>query len=150
MKYSEARYGRIFILRLEDRDVMHEEIERFAREKSISAAALLIVGGADQGSRLVVGPEEGRASPVVPLEHLLENVHELAGVGTIFPDDRGNPVLHLHAACGRKESSITGCVRRGVKVWQIMEAILLELTDASAVRTMDAATGFKLLTLPAP
>lgn len=147
MKYVEARYGRIFILRLEDGDVIHEEIERFAREKSVRAAALFIVGGADQGSRLVVGPEEGRANPVVPLERVLGNVHEVAGVGTIFPDDEGNPVLHMHAACGREAATVTGCVRSGVKVWQVMEAVLFELMDANAVRTLDLATGFKLLTL---
>lgn len=30
MKYSEARPGRIFVLRLEDGEIVHEVIERFA------------------------------------------------------------------------------------------------------------------------
>lgn len=30
MKYSEAKQGRIFVIRLEDGDVIHEEIEKFA------------------------------------------------------------------------------------------------------------------------
>ena len=59
MKYSEAKQGRIFIVRLEDGDIVHEEIEQFAREQSIKAAALIIIGGADKDSKLVVGPEAG-------------------------------------------------------------------------------------------
>ena len=32
MKYAEARAGRIFVIRLEDGDIVHEAIEKFARE----------------------------------------------------------------------------------------------------------------------
>jgi len=145
MKYSEAKHGRIFVIRLEDGDIVHDEIERFAREKSIGAAALIIVGGADQKSKVVVGPERGRATPVVPMEHVLDEVHEIAGVGTLFPDDAGNPVLHMHMACGRKSSTITGCIREGVRVWHVMEVIVFELADTTGVRTHNSKTGFKLL-----
>jgi len=60
MKYSEEKPGRVFVIRLEDGDILHEKIEAFAKEKSIKAAGLIIVGGADTGSKLVVGPLEGR------------------------------------------------------------------------------------------
>ena len=145
MKYSEAKQGRIFVIRLEDGDIVHDEIERFAREKSIRAAGLIIVGGADQESKFVVGPEQGRATPVVPMEHVLDEVHEIAGVGTLFPDDEGNPVLHMHMACGRKSFTVTGCIREGVRVWHVMEVILFELADTTGLRTHDSETGFKLL-----
>ena len=52
--------------------------------------------------------------------HILDGVHEIAGVGTIFPDKDHKPVLHMHIAGGREESTITGCVRRGVRVWHII------------------------------
>ncbi len=145
MKYSEAKRGRTFIVRLEDGDIVHEEIEAFARDKAIQAAALIIVGGADEGSKLVVGPEHGRSETIIPMEHTLDTVHEIAGTGTIFPDKRGNPVLHMHMACGRNVSSVTGCVRRGVKVWHVMEVILFELLDTTAVRAFEPITGFELL-----
>ena len=145
MKYSQAKPGRIFVIRLEDGDIVHEAIESFAREHAIGAAALVILGGADKGSRLVVGPEDGRATPVIPMGLMLENVHEAAGVGTLFPDNEGNPVLHLHMACGRNGDTVTGCVRTGVKVWHVMEAVLFELKDSTGVRRPDEATGFKLL-----
>lgn len=145
MKYSQAKQGRIFIIRLEDGDIIHDEIEKFAREKSINAGALIILGGADESSKLVVGPQYGRKEPIVPMEHILNNVYEIAGSGTIFPDEKGNPTLHMHIACGRKSSTVTGCVRKGVKAWHVLEIILFELVDTTAVRVLDPVTGFELL-----
>lgn len=145
MKYSEARPGRVFVIRLEDGDVVHESIEKFARETGVRAAALVILGGADTGSRLVVGPEDGRVSPVVPMVRELADVHEVAGTGTLFPDEDGAPLLHMHMACGREGETRTGCVREGVRVWQVMEAIVFEIADTSAARVMDPSVGLKLL-----
>jgi len=145
MRYSTARMGRIFVIRLEDGEVLHETIERFAKEQGIRAAALIIVGGADEGSTLVVGPEKGRAFPVNPLTQVLAGVHEIAGTGTLFPDEEGKPVLHMHIASGREETTVTGCVRTGVKIWHIGEVIMFELTDTPAVRKIDPKLGFKLL-----
>jgi predicted DNA-binding protein with PD1-like motif len=145
MRYSEAKMGRIFVLRLEDGDILHESVEAFAAEHGINAAALIALGGADAGSKLVVGPEEGRSGTIVPMERILDNVREATGVGTLFPDAQGKPVLHMHIACGREGETVTGCVRRGVKVWHVLEVILWELTDTSGRRLLDEATGFELL-----
>lgn len=146
MKYSQARQGRIFVIRLEDGDIVHEEIERLALEERVGAGFLVILGGADKGSALVVGPEKSRGvSPVTPMNHILDDAHEVAGTGTIFPDDTGRPVLHMHMACGRGTDTVTGCIRGGVRVWQVMEAVLVELLDTKASRALDPATGFKLL-----
>ncbi len=145
MKYSEAKQGRIFIIRLEDGEILHETIERFAVEQGIKAAYMIVLGGADRQSRLVVGPEDGRAIPVNPMIHVLDDVHEIVGTGTLFPDEEGNPVLHMHVAGGRKDSTITGCVRTGVKTWQVAEMVLIELVDTTAIRKLDPALGFKLL-----
>jgi len=145
MQYSTARMGRIFVIRLEDGEVLHETIERFAKEQGIRAAALIMVGGADEGSTLVVGPEKGRAVPVNPLTQVLAGVHEIVGTGTLFPDEEGKPVLHMHIASGREKTTVTGCVRTGVKIWHIGEVIMFELTDTPAVRKIDPNLGFKLL-----
>ena len=145
MKYSEAKQGRIFVLRLEDGELLHSTVEDFARVHAVQAAALIVLGGADKGSRLVVGPEQGRSTPVVPMEQVLGDVGEIAGVGTIFPDAHGQPVLHMHIGCGRGDEAVVGCVRRGVKTWHVMELVLWELLDTSSRRLPDAATGFELL-----
>jgi predicted DNA-binding protein with PD1-like motif len=145
MKYTTATPGRIFIIRLEDGEILHEAVESFAQEQGIQAAACIVLGGADAGSRLVVGPEVSRAAPVTPMEHILAGTSEATGVGTIFLGGDGKPVLHMHIACGREGSTVTGCVRRGVKVWHVMEIILWELTGNDSKRVMDKTTGFELL-----
>jgi len=145
MKYSEARLGRVFVVRLEDGDVIHEQVEALAEKENIRAAAVVCVGGADEGSRLVVGPEQGRSLPVHPMQLVLDHVYEITGAGTIFPDAQGKPVLHLHVACGRRQHACVGCVRNGVKVWHVLEVIIFELTGTTASRIKDPLTGFELL-----
>lgn len=145
MKYSEAKLGRAFVIRLEDGDVLHTCIEQLAKGKGIQAGACIAVGGADVGSELVVGPKEGRAETIHPMVQVLNKVHEVSGTGTLFPDKNGEPVLHMHMACGRENQTITGCVRRGVKVWHVLEVILFELTETEAKRLPDELTGFELL-----
>ena len=67
MKYSQAEYGRVFIIRLEDGDILHEAIESFGIEHGVHSAALIVVGGAADKSKLVVGPEDAEARPVNPI-----------------------------------------------------------------------------------
>jgi predicted DNA-binding protein with PD1-like motif len=145
MEYSEAREGRVFILRLEHGEIVHEQIEAFAREQSIGAAKVLVVGGAAPGSTLIAGTESARRVPLAPIRHVLDGVHDVAGTGTIFPDEAGYPVLHMHVSCGRGGASVTGCVREGLKVWLVMEAVITEIIQSSAVRVLDETTGIKLL-----
>lgn len=145
MQYSLAQPGRIFVLRLQDGEIVHEVIERFALEQGIEAASLLILGGADDGSALVVGPSEDRRLPLVPMSARLQNAHEIAGVGTLFRDDDNQPLLHMHMACGRGERAVVGCIRSGVKVWRVMEVIVQELTGSTARRVLEEPLGLKLL-----
>jgi predicted DNA-binding protein with PD1-like motif len=149
MKYGTAALGRVLIVRLEDGDVVHEAIEEAARAAGIARAAVILLGGADGGSRVVVAPEDGRAAEIVPMERVLHDVHEMAGVGTVFPDASGEPVLHLHAAFGRDDQVTAGCIRLGVATWLIGEAVVIELTGSEASRLADPATGFELLDLGA-
>ncbi|MFO7749614.1 MAG: hypothetical protein R6V54_05930 [Desulfobacteraceae bacterium] len=51
----------------------------------------------------------------------------------------------LRGKTGREEKSITGCIRNGVTVWQVMEIVLYELADTGAKKVYDPATGFRLL-----
>ena len=145
MKYSEAKQGRVFVLRLEDGDIVHEVIEKFAKENSINSAYLTAFGGIDKDSTLVCGPENGRSKTILPNLIEIEDVHEVCGTGTIFPDENGKPLLHMHLACGRDETTRTGCVRIGVKTWHILEIILVELTDCTARRLPDKKLGLNLL-----
>jgi len=145
MKYAEARRGRVFILRLEDGEIVHEVIEQFAIDHDISAASLIILGGADDTSRLVVGPKEDRGLPLAPITFQLEQVHEVTGTGTLFRDEENTPLLHMHIACGREGKATVGCIREGVKVWHVMEVIIQELVETTAKRTVEEPLGLKLL-----
>ena len=145
MEYSQAERGRTFILRLEHGEILHEEIEKFAKTKNVKAGILIVVGGANKGSELVVGPENRDEYPVSPMKYILDDVHEAGGTGTLFPDEDGNPVVHIHISAGRNESTKTGCIREGVKVWEVMEIVLIELVYSKGKRIFDEKTGLKLL-----
>ena len=145
MNYTEAKLGRIFILRLHQGERLHEVIEKFAAEKQVSSALCLFLGGAEDKSKVVVGPKDGTALPPEPMVTLLKGVHEACGVGTIFADEQGKPKLHMHASFGRNDAAVTGCVRMGVDVWQIGEVVILELAGSSAKRAKNKDTGFEFL-----
>jgi predicted DNA-binding protein with PD1-like motif len=145
VRFSEAKTGRVFIIRLEDGDRLPDALERFASEQGIDRAVCFLIGGAGDGSRIVVGPEDGAVLPPAAMVRALCGVHEMAGVGTIFPDEQGRPALHLHAAFGREGETRTGCVRPGVDIWKVGEVVLLELLGGSARRERDPETGFSLL-----
>ena len=107
-----------------------------------------MLGGADAGSILITGPRKGRPKGetyIEPMEHILEETYEATGTGTIFSDKEENPVLHMHISCGRKNKTKTGCVRRGVRVWHVMEVVIIELVGTDARRVRDPKTGFELL-----
>ena len=145
MHSTEAKLGRIFVLRLHDGDRLPDSVESFAAERNISAALCFFLGGAKEESRVVVGPKEGYAFPPVPMVTLLKGVHEACGLGTVFVDENGKPKLHMHTSFGRKQKTVTGCVRLGVDVWQIGEVILFEFTGVSARRARNVETGFDFL-----
>ena len=145
LNYTETKLGRIFILRLHQNERLHEVIEKFAAQKQVSSALCFFLGGAEDKSKVVVGPKDGKALPPEPRVTLLNGVHEGCGVGTIFTDEQGKPKLHMHASFGRNNTTVTGCVRMGVDVWQIGEVVILELAGSSAKRAKDKNTGFEFL-----
>ncbi|NLB34323.1 MAG: DNA-binding protein [Elusimicrobia bacterium] len=145
MKYTEGRPGRVFVVRLEDGEIVHEEIEALALKENIRSAGVIILGGADKDSKLVCGPEDGRAKKIETIHTVLDNVHEVMGTGSIFPGPDGSPILHMHITAGRRENAVTGCIRSGVRVWQVMEVLIMEITGVASSRQRDKETGFDLL-----
>ena len=144
MKASEGKTGRVFVIRLEDGDVLPDCLEKFAAEKKIKHAQVMLVGGIG-GGEVVTGPRQSDVMPPDPIYIPVDGAHEVAGVGLIAPDKDGKPVLHLHAALGRSGKTLTGCLRPGVTTWLAGESIITEITGASATRLPDPASGFDLL-----
>ena len=147
IKYTEAKLGRVFILRLEHGDQIPNVIVEFAKNNHIEAAAVHFLGGADVNSKVVVGPEDGTAARPRKMITELPGTSEAVGVGTLFINEAGEPKLHLHAAFGRNRDTITGCAREGVTIWHIGEVIIFELFNLPARRKVDPGTGFELLEL---
>ena len=144
MKACEGQIGRVFVIRLEDGDVVPGSIERFAEEKVVSVGHVILVGGIGDGE-VVVGPRRSEERPPQPMLLPIDGAHEVVGVGVLAPDEDGKPVLHIHAALGRSGKTMSGCLRPGVTTWLVGEVILYEILDAKVARIKDAESGFALL-----
>jgi predicted DNA-binding protein with PD1-like motif len=144
MKSSEGKLGRVFVIRLEDGDVLPGCIERFAEKKGISVGYVILVGGIGEG-QIVVGPRDSQKMPPEPMLLPIDGAHEVAGVGVLAPGEDGKPVLHIHAALGRSGQTMTGCLRPGVTTWMVGEAIIYEILGAKVSRRKDKKSGFELL-----
>ena len=144
MKACEGRIGRVFVIRLDDGDVVPECIERFAEEKGVAVGQAILVGGIGGGD-VVVGPRRSEERPPEPMLLPIDGAHEVVGVGVLVPGEDGKPALHIHAALGRAGQTMTGCLRNGVTTWLVGEVILYEILGADMVRIQDEQSGFELL-----
>ncbi len=144
MKACEGRVGRVFVIRLEDGDVVPECIERFAEENGVSVGQAILVGGIGGGD-VVVGPRHSEERPPEPMLLPVDGAHEVVGVGVLAPREDGKPALHIHAALGRAGQTMTGCLRHGVTTWLVGEVILYEILGANVLRIKDEQSGFELL-----
>ena len=144
MKASEGRIGRVFVVRLEDGDILPDCLERFAAEKSIKVGQVILIGGIGDGE-VVVGPRDSGEMPPEAMLLPVDGAHEVVGAGIIAPDEDGKPVLHIHAALGRSGQTMTGCLRPGVTTWLVGEAVIYEILGTNAARLPDKDSGFNLL-----
>jgi|WetSurMetagenome_2_1015567.scaffolds.fasta_scaffold203814_2 uncharacterized protein len=142
MEYTQGRLGRVFVARLSDGESVYDAVEEIARRESISAAAVLAVGGIRSG-KVVTGPEQPTGR-IVPHFEEFDDARELVGLGTVFLQD-GAPSLHFHAGIGRGQSALVGCPRAGMAVFLVLEVTIIELLDVNAARELDAASGVHLL-----
>ena len=144
MKAGEGQIGRVFVIRLEDGDVVPSCIEGFAEEKKVSVGHVILVGGIG-GGEVVVGPRRSDEMPPQPMFLPIQDAHEVVGVGVLAPGEDGKPVLHIHAALGRAGNTVSGCLRPGVTTWLVAEAILYEIIGVDVARVRDEESGFELL-----
>lgn len=144
MKASEGKTGRVFVIRLEDGDVIPDCLEEFARSKDVSVAQVILLGGVC-GGETVVGPRNSESMPPDPMLLPVDGAREVAAVGVLAPGPDGKATLHIHGAMGRSGQTLTGCMRPGVNAWLVCEAIMTEITGAQARRVADPDTGFALL-----
>jgi len=144
LKACEGNIGRVFVIRLEDSDVVPACLERFAEEKSIKVGHVVLIGGIG-GGEVVSGPRKSEERAPDPMLLPVDGAHEVVGLGILTPGDDGKPVLHIHAALGRAGHTLTGCLRPGVTTWLVGEAIIYEIVGTDARRVTDKESGFGLL-----
>ena len=144
MKACEGRIGRVFVIRLEDGDVVPECIEHFAEENNVLVGQAILVGGIGAGD-VVVGPRHSEERTPEPILLPINGAHEALGVGILAPGEDSKPALHIHAALGRAGQTMAGCLRHGVTTWLVGEVILYEILGAEVVRIRDEQSGFELL-----
>ena len=144
MKSTEGKVARVFVLRLEDGDILPACIDRFARNKKIKLANVLLIGGVGSG-QIVVGPRISEQLPPDPILLPVDGAHEILGIGLIAPGENGKPSLHMHAALGRSGTTMAGCIRPGVSTWLVGEVVIFEITGSKATRIKDKKSGFSLL-----
>lgn len=148
MKYSRGNIGRVFVARMDSGDDLTGDLKRLAREERIGAAVLYVVGALKEAS-MVVGPERCSLPPD-PVWRSFSDCREVLGIGTLFPDDSGEPVLHLHGAVGRGDAALAGCIRGEAGVYLVSEVIVLEIVGTGAVKIFEEQSGLKMLNFSGP
>ncbi len=139
MNYQTGRAGRIFYIRLDDGDDLHESVIEVVMREKVQCAWLQVFGGL-KSAGVVIGPKE----PVMPPEPVwktIEDAREILGTGSIFWDDE-KPLIHLHAALGHHGETLTGCVRRDSRVYLIAEVMLIEVKGIEVSRPWFDKGGF--------
>jgi uncharacterized protein len=142
MQYAKGRLKKIFLLKFSDGDILIDELAKFSRKEGIKSAVMVFLGALRSG-KLVTGPKK----PVIPPSpnwKKFKDGWEAMGIGTIFSNKSG-PQIHIHTSMGKKNKTLTGCVRLDSKVFLVIEAIVFELSGVKAGKEIDPRTGLNLL-----
>lgn len=142
MQYRVGEIGRVVVARFSNSEDLLEGLKEIAKKEDLRAAVFQVVGGL-KGGEFVVGPEKEEMPPK-PVWRVLEESHEVLGIGTIFWKG-DEPLVHFHGAYGKKDNVRMGCLRKGAEVFLILEVIILELKGINAERVSDSDSGLPLL-----
>jgi predicted DNA-binding protein with PD1-like motif len=143
MDYRKGTIGRVFIVRFDEGDLFLEGLLKIISEEKITSGWFHVLGGLREAD-VVTGPRE----PVMPPEPIWSEVRgarETMGTGSIFWDGE-EPKIHLHAALGHHGDTLTACVRKGTKVYLVLEVVIFEIDGINASRPWYEEGGFNRLT----
>jgi predicted DNA-binding protein with PD1-like motif len=144
MKYAQAKLGRIFVLKFDDKDKVLDEIKIFVRRERVKTAMMVFLGALREGA-LVAGPRKPVVPPL-PNRIAFSGGWEVMGVATVFTNKQG-PQVHMHSALGKGKKVYVGCVREKTNVFIVLEAVVWELKGIKATKDIDPVTGINLLRL---
>ena len=143
MDYRSGTVGRVFAVRFDEGDDFLAELTSLIVKENIRSGWFHVIGGLREAG-VVTGPKK----PVMPPEPVwaeLNTVRETLGTGTIFWDG-DEPKSHLHAALGHHGDTLTACVRKGTKVYLVLEVFITETEGINASRPWYEKGGFNRLT----
>jgi predicted DNA-binding protein with PD1-like motif len=144
MQFASGSPGRIFYIRFDHGEDLLAGLQSFVSEQGVGAGIIHLIGAVADAS-LVTGPRE-TILPPDPVWNRLSGAHELIGTGMIRTGPRG-PRVHLHASAGRGESVLTGCFRDNVRVYLVIEAVIIEFAGISISEMHDEKSR---MSLPSP
>ncbi len=143
MKYRKGTVGRVFSVRFDEGDLFLEEFIELIKKENIRQGWFHILGGLREAD-VVTGPKEPTMPPD-PVWREVRGAREVMGTGSIFWDDN-EPKIHLHAAMGHHGDTLTACVRKGTKVYLVLEVMIIEIAGFDAGRPWYEKGGFNRLT----
>lgn len=143
MDYRQGTTGRLFCIRFDDGDDFLGGLTELIKKEEVRQGWFQVIGGLRE-AQVVTGPK-APTMPPDPVWAELATARETLGTGTVFWNG-DEPRIHLHAALGHHGDTLTGCVRKGTKVYLILEVILIEIAGIAADRPWFAAGGFNRLT----
>jgi len=142
MEYTKGRIGRVFVLKFSNDDIIIDEIKRFAKKEKVKTATITCIGALKDGC-IVTGPKKAVIPPDANWT-AFKDAWETIGIGTIFAG-KDSPQVHLHVSMGKKNKTLTGCVRKSEKVFCVIEAIVCEIIGTKASKGIDPKTGLNML-----
>jgi predicted DNA-binding protein with PD1-like motif len=143
MEYRTGSVGRVFSVRFDEGDLFLEELLHLIKKEQIRCGWFNVLGGLREAD-VVTGPKEPTIPPE-PVWNQVRGAREVLGAGSIFWDT-DEPRIHLHAAMGHHGDTLTACVRKGTKVYLVLEVIIFELSGIDANRPWYQEGGFYRLT----
>ncbi|MGW8160619.1 MAG: PPC domain-containing DNA-binding protein [Desulfobulbales bacterium] len=145
MEFRQGTIGRVYSVRFDEGDLFLEELIELIEKENIRSGWFQVLGGLREAD-VVTGPKE----PVMPPEPVWREVRgarEVLGFGTVFWDSN-EPKIHLHATMGHHGDTLIGCVRKGTKVYLVLEVIIVEIAGIDATRPWYDKGGFNRVTYP--
>ena len=142
MEYRTGTIGRVFSVRFDEGDYFLEELITLIKKENIRNGWFHLLGGLREAD-VVTGPKEPTMPPE-PVWREVRGAREVLGTGTIFWD-ADEPKIHLHAAMGHHGDTLTACVRKGTKVYLVLEVMIIEMEGIDATRPWFEKGGFNRL-----
>jgi len=140
MRAKELGEGR-FALVFDKGDEPMSELERFARERDLTAASFTGIGAFDE---VVLGyfDRDAKEYAEIPVR---EQVEVLSLASDVAVAD-GRPAVHAHVVVGKRDASAHGGHLLRARVWPTLE-VVLTAASAELRKKHDPETGLALIDL---